>query len=287
MRVHKLHGCGNDYLFIDAWQERLPANLRNLARSISDRHRGLGSDGLIVIGPSDVADVRMQMYNADGSRSQMCGNGIRCAGKLAWDHGRIASPVARIETDAGIRTVEGRIDRHGNYHAARVAMGRPRLDPALIPVRVESDARPAVITVELAEQRLELVCVGMGNPHAVCFVDHIAAAPLHSLRPQLERHPLFPERSNIEFVARLGDEDGRPLLRQRTWERGSGVTQACGTGASAVMVAARLTGRIAGDATTVRLDGGDLLIEWDGRGEVFMTGEAVFVCDADWPWPRR
>lgn len=283
MRVSKLHGCGNDYIYVDQWREQLPHDLAELSRAVSDRHCGIGSDGLIVVGPSAYADLRMDMYNADGSSSGMCGNGIRCAVKFAYDHGHLNVPTATVETGAGLRTVYGQLDEHGRFVGARVAMGAPLLDAASIPVAVSDQHSPICVSPDIDGANWTLICIGMGNPHAVCFVDDAETAPVTTIGPLLERHSLFPERANIEFVSRLPDEDGIPVLRQRTWERGSGETQACGTGASAVMVAARLTGAITGNQTRIRLNGGDLLIQWDGHAEVFMTGEAVHVCDADWP----
>ncbi|MHC5066990.1 MAG: diaminopimelate epimerase [Planctomycetota bacterium] len=281
MRFTKMHGCGNDYVYIDAWQERLPADLAALARLVSDRHRGIGADGLIVVAPDGEADARMIMFNADGSESEMCGNGLRCAAKLAWDHGHLTTPNATFATGAGLRAVSCQLDSQGQCLAVRVDMGAPILQPRLIPVSTPT-GKPPRLHLTIAGEDLELLCVGMGNPHAVIFVDDADAYPVTSLGPQLETHSAFPNRSNIEFVHRLADEDGVPVLRQRTWERGSGETEACGTGACAVAVAAILSGRLAPGPVIVRLNGGDLRINWPGHGSVHMSGEAVAIFSGDW-----
>ncbi|MBA3710255.1 MAG: diaminopimelate epimerase [Planctomycetes bacterium] len=283
MRFTKMHGCGNDYVYIDAWRERVPSNLPKLARAISDRHTGVGADGLIIIGPSRRADARMVMFNADGSRSEMCGNGIRCAAKLAHDHGHLTAARMRIETSAGILDVE--LQKRGRaVVGASVLMGRPRLSPAAVPVRLDASGPLLPLTLSIAGSRLRLLAVGMGNPHAVCFVDDPDDFPVATVGPLIERHARFPKRTNVEFVARLRDERGIPVLRQRTWERGSGETQACGTGACATLVAAILDQRIDGRAAIIRLDGGDLHVAWPTEdAPVRLTGPAVTVFDGTYP----
>ncbi|MBA2480775.1 MAG: diaminopimelate epimerase [Planctomycetes bacterium] len=283
MRFTKMHGCGNDYVYVDAWRERLPADLPGCARRISDRHTGVGADGLIIVGPSRLADARMTMFNADGSRSEMCGNGIRCAAKLAYDHGHVRARSMRFETGAGVLAVDLRM-RGTRVVGASVAMGAPRLTPGLVPVRRAGRGPKLVVTVAAAGGRHRLIAVGMGNPHAVCFVDDPDRFPVAEVGAAIERHPTFPKRTNVEFVARLRDERGRPVLRQRTWERGSGETQACGTGACAVLVAAILDGRIDRRDATIRLDGGDLEVSWPtDDATVIMTGPAVSVFSGVWP----
>jgi diaminopimelate epimerase len=285
MHFTKMHGCGNDYVYIDGWKERVPgeAELARLSVAMSDRHTGIGSDGLIVVGPSQRADARMLMFNSDGSPSEMCGNGIRCAAKLAYDAGHLRVPRMRIETGAGVLTVELDIDG-GVCRGATVAMGRPRLSAAEVPV-VGASAGPRLelnVAVDGASQRF--IAVGMGNPHAVTFVDDTEAFPVSRVGPLVERHHAFPRRTNVEFVCRLADEGGLPVLRQRTWERGSGETQACGTGACATLVAAILDRRIDQRAAVIRLNGGDLGVEWPSDdAEVTLSGPAVSVFSGIWP----
>jgi diaminopimelate epimerase len=274
-----MHGCGNDYVYVDAWSERLPADLPALARQVSDRHTGIGSDGLIVIGPPRAGgDAEMRMWNADGSESEMCGNGIRCAAKLAWDHDRLGGRRSpRIETGAGLLTVDLRF-AGGVCDGASVAMGRPRLSPAAVPVALPG---PDLV---LERQGLRLRAVGMGNPHAVAVVPDPDTFPVAVVGPLIECDPVFPRRTNVEFTARLADESGSPVIRQRTWERGSGVTLACGTGACAVTVAWILDGLIPGRSAIVRLDGGDLRVSWPADdAEVRMEGPAATVFAGEWP----
>ena len=278
MRFTKMHGCGNDYVYLDAWAERLPGDLPGFARAVSDRHRGIGADGVIVVGPGEAGgDARMRMWNADGSESEMCGNGIRCAGKLAWDHGRLAGNRSpRIETGAGLLRVDLRF-AGGACDGACVSMGRPRLTPDAIPVLLPG---PELV---LHRHGLRLRAVGMGNPHAVAVVDDPESFPVSEIGPRIELDPVFPRRTNVEFIAVRGSEGGLPVIRQRTWERGSGITQACGTGACAVTVACILDRLIAGRQAIVRLDGGDLRVAWPADdAEVVMEGEAMTVFAGDW-----
>ncbi len=281
MHFTKMHGCGNDYVYLDGWTALLPADLPALARRVSDRHTGIGSDGLIVVGPSTSAHARMQMFNADGSQAEMCGNGLRCAAKLAFDHGHVRSASMRFETGAGILSVE--LALSGELcTGATVMMGRPRLTPAEVPVLHQGPGPLLELAPLISGQPHRLLAVGMGNPHAVCFVDDAERFPLREVGPLIEHHPSFPRRTNFEVVARLADEQGLPVLRQRTWERGSGETQACGTGACATVVAAILDRRIAGREAVVRLDGGDLRVAWpDDDADVRLSGPAVTVCDGE------
>lgn len=281
----KMHGCGNDYVYVDAWAETLPADLPALARAVSDRHAGVGADGLIVIGPptSPRTQARMRMWNADGSESEMCGNGIRCAAKLAFDNGRVTGSTVRIETGAGDLDVE-LLGAGSAVCAARVAMGAPRLVPDLVPVVHPGPGPRLELRLAAAGAIHRLLAVGMGNPHAICFVDDPDRFPVAEVGSRLERDAAFPRRANIEFAARLADEGGLPVLRQRTWERGSGETLACGTGACAVLVAAVLDGRIPGREAVVRLSGGDLRIAWPvDEGPVVMQGPAATVFSGVWP----
>ena len=285
----KMHGAGNDYVYLDALRDTVPsgkATLANLARQISDRHTGIGGDGLIVLAPSMRADVRMVMFNADGSESEMCGNGIRCLAKLAFDHGHVRGREIRVETGAGVLDV--RLDVSGKRcTGATVRMGRPRLTPAAVPVKLKAGGPLMVLDAKVAGHHLTLHAVGMGNPHAVCFVDDPDTFPVHEVGPLIEHDRRFPRRTNVEFVARAGFSGGKakglPVLRQRTWERGSGETQACGTGACATVVAAILTGVISGRSAVVRLNGGDLIVTWaDDQAEVVMSGPAETVFEGVW-----
>jgi diaminopimelate epimerase len=281
MHFTKMHGCGNDYVYLDGWNALLPADLPALARLVSDRHTGIGGDGLIVVAPSTSAHARMLMFNADGSPAEMCGNGLRCAAKLAYDHGHVRERSMRFETGAGILTVELALSGE-QCTGATVMMGRPRLTPAEVPVQHSGPGPLLELTLVIAGQPRRLLAVGMGNPHAVCFVDDIERFKVGEVGALIEHHPSFPRRTNVEFAHRLADEQGLPVLRQRTWERGSGETQACGTGACATVVAAILDHRIAGREAVVRLDGGDLRISWpDDHAEVRLSGPAVTVCDGE------
>jgi len=278
----KMHGCGNDYVFLDVFDRPAPRALPALARRLSDRHHGIGADGLILIGPSRRADCRMVMFNADGSRSEMCGNGVRCAVKLAWDHGHVTSRAVTVETGAGVLTMQ-LLGRGDTVTAARVSMGRPRLTPATVPVLLSAPGPDLTTTVSVAGRRLRLRAIGMGNPHAVCFVPDPTRFPVTTIGPLVEHHHLFPHRTNVEFVALAGTRRGLPVIQQRTWERGSGETQACGTGACATVVAAILERRIPTRSAVVRLPGGDLRVDWPrDDAEVILTGEAVTVFEGRW-----
>ena len=252
-----------------------------LSVTMSDRHLGVGSDGLILALPSEKADLRMRMFNADGSEGEMCGNGIRCLVRFAFDNGIVSaekSPV-RVETTAGVLDVTPLGDNGDGMTAARVLMGAPRLIPADIPVAIEGLDAVIDQPLEVAGRQFRMTCVSMGNPHAVVFMDEpVDDFPLTEIGPQVENHPLFPARVNFEIVNVL---DGGKVLKTRVWERGSGITMACGTGACAVQVAARLNG-LAGDRATIALPGGDLTVEWPGEGEVVMEGPVATVFDGEW-----
>jgi diaminopimelate epimerase len=273
----KMQGCGNDYIYVVADRTR-PADPASLSRRLSDRHFGIGGDGLILLAPSRKADVRMEMYNADGSRGDMCGNGIRCLARLAYERGIARRNPLVVETDAGLKPVELRIE-NGAITGATVDMGEPILDGRRIPA--DADGRIIDHPLDVAGRRERVTAVSMGNPHCVVFVaddsvfrldDHEFAA----LGRSFENHPFFPRRVNTEFILTLG----RTRLKMRVWERGSGETLACGTGACAALVAGVLTNR-AEPRATVELRGGNLDIEWrrDGAGgnHVYMTGDAVEV----------
>lgn len=272
MNFTKMHGIGNDYVYVNCFTETVPDPAAT-ARWISDRHTGVGSDGLILICPSEVADVEMRMYNADGSRAQMCGNGIRCVGKYAYDRGLVHKTTMTVQTLAGVKTLQLHL-QDGAVASVTVDMGEPDLDPAAIPVL--ADRGPVLdLSVQVEGQDWQLSCVGMGNPHAVAFVEDPGALDLPRIGPQFENHPLFPQRTNTEFIR----VDGPNALTMRVWERGAGETQACGTGACAAAVAAILRGACQ-SPVTVHLLGGDLEISWDRQNNhIFMTGPATFVFD--------
>lgn len=274
----KMHGLGNDFVLVSRFDQAVddPAAL---ARVISDRHLGVGSDGLILVGaPGEAdADVWMEVYNADGSRAQMCGNGIRCVGKLAYEHGLARRNPLRVATDAGVRSLDLTLGADGRVAAVRVDMGVPVLEPRRIPVALGGD-RVVGVLMPLPEVMLEVTCVSLGNPHAVFFERDVDEVPVVEWGPLIERHPLFPERINAHFVQVLA----RERVKVITWERGSGITLACGTGAAAVCVAAVLNGLTA-RAITAELPGGELCVEWDeGSNHVFTTGPAVEVFTGQW-----
>lgn len=272
LRFTKMQGLGNDYVYVDGYRERVD-DPKAVARRVSDRRFGVGSDGLILICPaiSVRADFRMEMYNADGSRSEMCGNGLRCVAKYVFDHGIAPKRHLVAETDAGLKEIDLVIEG-GKAVAARIDMGPPRLERAEIPM-TGAPGRVVREALHAAGRDLAVTCVSMGNPHCVVFVDDPDAYPVETVGPAVERHAAFPRRTNVEFVHVVSPTE----IRQRTWERGSGETFACGTGACAVAVAAQLNG-LAGPDVTIRLKGGDLRVEWAGEGRsVFMTGPAVEV----------
>ena len=284
MKFTKMHGAGNDYIFIDA--RHTEADWPALSRAMSDRHFGVGGDGIILILPSEVAHLKMLMFNADGSESEMCGNGIRCFAKYAIERDIVQNDGSglHVETLAGVRTIVPVLER-GKVARARVAMGAPHLEPKEIPVAVADvpfeKVGSAVVNYPLTigDCSLELSFVSMGNPHAIAFIEQpVKEFPLHVIGPQVEHHPMFPRRINFEIVNVV---DSRHL-NARVWERGSGETMACGTGACAIEVSAQLL-KLAGDVVDITLPGGTLNISWDGEGEVYLEGDAVEVFEGEWP----
>lgn len=282
MRFTKMHGLGNDYVYVDCISQPLPNNPAELARRISDRHFGVGSDGLILILPSERADARMRMFNADGSEAEMCGNGIRCVAKYVYDHGLARKPRLTIETGRGILTLDLEI-REGRVRRVTVDMGEPILDAAAIPTTLPvprvidfplaADGEGAEMVFRQAAVEPRLTCVSMGNPHAVFYTRRAAAVPLERFGPEWENAPIFPKRCNVHVVEVHSPDE----VTMRTWERGSGITLACGTGACAVCVAGVLTGRTQ-RRLLAHLPGGDLELHWDAASNhVFMTGPAVEV----------
>lgn len=276
MRFTKMQGAGNDYIYVNCFAEPLPADPAELARKISDRHFGVGGDGLVLICPSKAADARMRMFNADGSEAEMCGNAVRCVAKYVYDRGISKKTSMAIETGRGVlllglEVVGGRVER------ARVDMGPPILKGAEIPTTLAGE--PVVgAKLPLADRTLEVTCVSMGNPHCVTYVDKLSDDWVHRIGPQIERNEHFPRRVNAEFVEVVSPTE----VRMRVWERGSGETLACGTGASAVCVAGVLAGKT-GRHVMVRMPGGDLELEWAADDHVYMTGPAVEVFSGEWP----
>lgn len=275
MRFTKMQGLGNDYVYVNCVDKKLE-NASEIAVRVSDRHFGIGSDGLILINSSDVADFEMEMYNADGSRGEMCGNGIRCVGKYVYDYGLTDKTQVSIETLAGIKYLELTVE-DGKVRRVRVNMGSPILKPEGIPIALEGESVIDVpITVDGKEYRM--TGVGMGNPHTVVFLDDVDGLEIESVGPLFENHTYFPNRVNTEFVKVID----RKHVQMRVWERGSGETLACGTGACAVAVACILNG-LTEDEVTVTLLGGDLQIRWDkNENIVYMTGPAEVVFDGEW-----
>lgn len=270
MKFTKMHGCGNDYVYVNCLEEVIED--RSLtAVKVSDRHFGIGSDGLICIDPSDVADFKMDMYNADGSQGKMCGNGIRCVGKYVYDYGLTDKTCITVETLAGIKELELSVVNH-KVESVRVCMGKPDFTSSNIPV--VSDKETAVeVNVSIQGRDYTLTCVSMGNPHAVIFVEDVESIDLPQIGPLFENHSIFPERINTEFVQVLENGD----LRMRVWERGSGETLACGTGTCAALAAAVVCGKTSRSAN-VYVKGGVLSIEWSAKDDmIYMTGPAEIV----------
>lgn len=275
MKFTKMQGLGNDYVYVNGFEEKIE-NPSKLAVKVSDRHFGIGSDGLILINPSKAADFEMEMYNADGSRGEMCGNGIRCVAKYVYDYGLTDKTQISIETLGGIKYLELTAEE-GKVVQVQVDMGKPELRPGKIPVIAEGDT---VIDapIEVEGKEYKMTGVSMGNPHIVIYMDDIDNLEIEKIGPKFENHKRFPNRINTEFVEVLD----RNTVKMRVWERGSGETLACGTGACAVAVACILNG-LTEDEVTVRLLGGDLFIKWDREKDtVYMTGPAEIVFDGEW-----
>ena len=277
MKFTKMQGLGNDYVYVNCLKEKI-ADPPELARRISDRHFGVGSDGLIMINPSDKADFEMEMYNADGSRAEMCGNGIRCVGKYVYDYGLTDKTQISVETLAGIKHLDLTVE-NGKVTLVKVDMGQPVFEPDRIPVKAEG-SMVVDEPLEVDGKEYRMTCISMGNPHAVIFVDQdVRELPLEEIGPSFENHERFPKRINTEFV-RVID---RHTVQMRVWERGSGETLACGTGTCAAAAACVLNG-LTEDEVTVHLLGGDLYIKWDRKkNTIYMTGPAEIVFEGEWP----
>ncbi len=272
-----MQGAGNDYVYVDCFRELAPPDPGKLSIAMSDRHFGIGADGLILICPTDKADARMRMFNADGSESEMCGNGLRCVAKYVYDHGIASKEKLAIETGRGILHVD--LEAHnGKARRIRVNMGEPILDSDKIPTTLPGDP-PVDVPLVIGDTTLKVTCVSMGNPHCVSFVDAITDHHVFGIGPQIEKHPAFPRRINAEFVKINRRDD----VTMRVWERGSGETLACGTGSCGVCVAGALSGRT-DRRIVVHLLGGDLELDWSkADNHVYMTGPAVEVFTGDWP----
>ena len=280
MKFTKMHGCGNDYIYVDGDREQIDAQEKpELVRRLSDRHFGIGGDGVIFINPSDQADFEMEMYNMDGSRAEMCGNGIRCVAKFVYDKGLTEKTSLSIISFGRIRYLDLTV-QDGEVSTVRVNMGAPILKAADIPVvSLKGENEDSVIgeEIEVDGRVYQMTCVSMGNPHAVVFVDEVSTLPLEKIGPLFEGHERFPRRVNTEFVKIIDEEN----VEMRVWERGTGETLACGTGACATAVACVLNG-LTKEQITVKLLGGNLQIRWDQKSNlVYMTGSADTVFEGE------
>ncbi|MCI9082548.1 MAG: diaminopimelate epimerase [Lachnospiraceae bacterium] len=275
MKFTKMQGAGNDYVYVNCFKETIP-NPSETARFVSDRHFGIGADGLILIKPSSCADFEMAMYNADGSQGEMCGNGIRCVAKYVYDHGMTDKTSIRVDTLAGIKYLD-LILKQGKVSQVKVNMGAPCLTAAEIPVEIDAD-QAVDVPLEAGGKTYRMTAVSMGNPHCVIFLDEdVRTLNLEEIGPVFENHPRFPKRINTEFVNVIDEH----TMRMRVWERGSGETLACGTGTCAAAVAAIL-GKKTANEVTVLLAGGELQISWEGQNApVYMTGPAVTVFEGE------
>lgn len=278
MMFFKMQGLGNDYVYIDCINGKEPIDIKNLTNRLSNRHFGVGSDGLILLCKSKVADLKMRMFNSDGSEAQMCGNGIRCVAKLAYELGLICEEITTIETLSGIKTLKLNIVK-GKVKTVEVDMGAPILEATKIPVSSSAKIEDKKVNAEVKvkNKKIELTCVSMGNPHAVTFVNNIKNFKVAEYGPILENADIFPEKANIEFVEVVDKNN----IKMRVWERGSGETLACGTGACSSVVASSLNG-YTDRKVNVQLLGGNLEIEWKPNNHVHMTGPAVTVFKGEW-----
>lgn len=274
MKFTKMHGIGNDYVYVNCFEESVK-NPAEVSKFVSDRHFGIGSDGLILISPSAIADFRMNIYNADGSQAEMCGNGIRCVAKYVYDYSLTDKTEISVETLAGIKYLRLQVE-NGKVASVEVNMGAPILEPKEIPVAVEES--PVVnVPVEVKGKIYHMTCVSMGNPHAIIFMNNVKDLNIAAIGPYFENHTVFPKRTNTEFVEVLD----RNTVNMRVWERGSDETLACGTGACATTVACILNDKTENEVT-VHLLGGDLKIRWDREAnQVYMTGPATVVFDGE------
>ncbi len=275
LKFVKMHGIGNDFVLADFVTNNMPAvDLRDLAIRICDRNFGVGADGLLLVLPSEIADYQMRLINRDGSEAEMCGNGIRVFAKYLYDRGMVGE-TTEIETLAGVKTIRLSVE-NGKAVGATVGMGKPRLRAEDIPV-IGYDGEVINSPLAVEGEKLQITCVSMGNPHCVIFVESTDEVPVERLGPKIEKHPSFPQGTNVEFVQVVSPSE----LKMRVWERGAGMTLACGTGACSSVVAGVLNGKC-GRQATVHLPGGDLFIDWQEDGEVFMTGPAEEVFEGSY-----
>lgn len=278
MKFTKMHGCGNDYIYVNGFAEKIPSEKKPaLVQRLSDRHFGIGGDGVIFINPSDVADFEMEMYNADGSRGEMCGNGIRCVAKYVYDKGMTDATEISVVSAGKIKYLTLTVDKtYDVVTKVRVNMGSPILEPALIPVEAEGE-QAVNVPIEVDGEEYRMTCVSMGNPHAVVFMEHVQEMDIEKIGPSFENHKRFPKRINTEFVEIID----RKNVFMRVWERGTGETLACGTGCCATAVACILNG-LTDEEITVKLLGGELSIQWDRKANlIYMTGPAETVFEGE------
>ncbi len=275
MKFTKMQGCGNDYIYVNCFEENVP-NPNETAKKVSDVHFGIGSDGMILIHPSEVADCRMAMYNADGSEGKMCGNGIRCVAKYVYDNKIVDKTTITVETLSGIKTLDLTVE-NDKVVLVKVDMGKAILKPELVPAVIDADKDKIIDEkIMVGDKEYNVTCVSMGNPHCIVFVDSVKDIDIEKIGPMFEKHPMFPERVNTEFI----EVTDRKNVKMRVWERGSGETFACGTGACASVVAGVLNDKTDRDVC-VHLLGGDLNIEYMENETVFMTGPATTVCTGE------
>lgn len=276
IKFTKMHGLGNDYVYMDCTKSGVPDNVETLAQFVSDRHFGVGSDGLILICASDICDFKMKMYNMDGSEAEMCGNGIRCVGKFVYDKGLTNKTNITVETLAGVKVLNLNV-KNGKVETVKVDMGEPILEAEEIPVISDEKEQVKNLNIEALDKKLKFTCVSMGNPHAITIVEDVDNFDVEKYGSVLEIDKHFPEKSNIEFIQIID----RNTIKMRVWERGSGETMACGTGASATAVACNLNGLVE-DEVTVKLLGGDLNIKWNKEdNHIYMTGPATTVFEGE------
>lgn len=272
MKFVKMHGAGNDFVVVDGVREVIPEeSLSTVGRQACDRNFGIGADGLMLVLPSRIANFRMQLINSDGSEAEMCGNGIRCFAKYVFDRKMHTDVVMTVETLAGVKTIKLNT-AGGKVQTARVDMGEPKLVRGEIPMKGAASERVISEPLKVLGKKIDITCVSMGNPHCVTYVDDVDNYPVDKIGPEIENHPSFPKRTNVEFIQVINQQE----IKMRVWERGCGETMACGTGACASAVASVLNDKV-GRKVTVHLRGGDLLIEWLGDNKVFMTGPAEEV----------
>lgn len=276
IKFTKMHGLGNDYVYMDCTKSGVPDNVSTLAQFVSDRHFGVGSDGLILICASDICDFKMKMYNMDGSEAQMCGNGIRCVGKFVYDKGLTNKTEITVETLAGIKVLNLNV-KNNKVETVKVDMGEPILEAKKIPVISEEKEQVKNLLITALEKEFKFTCVSMGNPHAITIVEDVDSFDVEKYGSVLEIDKHFPEKANIEFIQIID----RNIIKMRVWERGSGETMACGTGACAVAVACNLN-ELVEDEVTVKLLGGDLNIKWNKEdNHIYMTGPATTVFEGE------